>query len=138
MGWLGYDAVVERLRAIEVRLGAIERRLGSIEYKLDYLIRDANKFWTDERESDMAEADEIRNLIEQVQANTDASDAARVALEGYLAQVTDLTTRLEQAIANGGDVSPDIKAAADAIRANTEMLRASIPQVAEAVAENTD
>src|SRR5262245_25365984 len=121
--WVGMDVVVEQLNQIERRLDAIEGK--------------ATNFWKEERARDMAEQDELANLTSQVEANCDAVASAKTALEGYMARVQDLTTQLEQAIANGGDVSPDIRRAADAIRTNTDALNAAIPAMVQAIGANT-
>jgi hypothetical protein len=120
-----------------VGLDVIWQKLEMICQKVDALMTRVEILSDQERERDMAEQEELANLIARVEENSDAVDSAKMALEGYLTQVATLTAQLEAAIANGGDVSPDIKAAADAIRLNTEQLRAAIPQVAEAVAEGT-
>jgi methyl-accepting chemotaxis protein len=106
--------------------------LKRIEDKIDQLILSASQ----ELERDMAEKDEIANLVAQVQANKSASDSAKLAFDGFVQQVSELTQQLQDAVANNTDVSPDIKAAADALAANTEELRAAIPTVVQAIQAN--
>jgi ABC-type transporter Mla subunit MlaD len=120
-----------------VGLDALWQKLDSIEKKLDAVTVQAAKFWKESKERDMAETEEIANLVQQVQSNKDAVQSATTALAGYVAAVRDLSDQLAQAIANSTDVSPAIKAAADEIKANTDALQAAIPQVAQAIVKNT-
>lgn len=88
-----------------------------------------------ERLNLMASKEHLDALTAQVKANTDAANAASQALAGFVATVTDLTAKLQAAIASDDDDA--VKAAADAIAANNATLTAAIPQVAAAVPQNT-
>jgi chromosome segregation ATPase len=116
-----------------IGLDDLALQLSKIDAKLNILIagQQAGK------ELLMAERDEIQNLVQQVTANRNAVDSAKQALQGYMSQISDLTQKLQDAIANDSDVSPDIKQAADDLKANTDALVAAIPQVAQAVDANT-
>src|SRR5581483_3146437 len=85
--------------------------------------------------SDMATKEHLDALTAQVKANTDATAAAQAALTGYVATVSDLTAKLQAAIASDDDDA--VKAAADAIAANNAVLTAATPAVAAAVTAGT-
>jgi len=118
----------------EQEIIALRAQLNRIEAKVKQLLIGQAKG----KELIMSEQEEIANLVEQVQANRDVVQSATTALEGLTQTVADLTQELNDAIAAAGtDVSPEIKAAADALRVNTIALEAAIPQLAQAVAANT-
>jgi chromosome segregation ATPase len=122
--WFWTEQEIQDLRA----------QLNRIEDKIDQLLIGQAKG----KELIMSEQEEIANLVEQVQANRDVVQSATTALEGLTQTVADLTQELNDAIAaSGSDVSPEIKAAADALKVNTVALNAAIPQLAQAVAKNT-
>jgi hypothetical protein len=86
----------------------------------------------------MTEQEELANLVQRVAENHDAVASATAALEGLLARVATLSKELQDAIAAGGDVSPDIKAAADQIQANTAALQDAVPHIAHAIMQGTE
>lgn len=106
----------------------VEARLRAIESKLDLILKKQETEY-------MATSETLTRLQDDVRKNTDAAAAAKLALEGFVATVSDLTAKLQAAI-EGGDEDA-IKAAADAIEANNATLTASIPATATAVAANT-
>lgn len=117
-----------------VGLDFIEDQLNRIERKVDKLLLGQ----TQGKELIMAEQEEIQNLVQQVQQNCDVVQSATTALQGLVQTVSDLGQELQEAINNAGsDVSPEIRQAAEELKANTEALRGAIPQLAEAVAKNT-
>ena len=117
-----------------VGLDFIEDQLNRIERKVDKLLLGQ----TQGKELIMAEQEEIQNLVQQVQQNRDVVQSATTALQGLVQTVSDLGQELQEAINNAGsDVSPEIRQAAEELKANTEALRGAIPQLAEAVAKNT-
>ena len=64
--------------------------------------------------------------------------SATTALQGLVQTVSDLGQELQDAINNAGsDVSPEIRQAAEELKANTDALQSAIPQIAQAVAKNT-
>jgi len=86
----------------------------------------------------MTEQEEIANLVQRVSENRDAVASATTALEGLLQRVASLSQELQAAIAaNPSDVSPDIKAAADQIQANTAALQDAVPHIAQAIMQGT-
>jgi hypothetical protein len=101
------------------RLDAISRQL--------FLIRQGEKA--------MATKADLDALNEQVQANSDATQAAAAALQGYVKTVADLTAQLQQAVA--ADDTAAIQAATQALQANNAVLQAAVPQTAAAVTANT-
>jgi len=109
-------------------LSAVLKR---IEKKIDQLILSAGS----ELERDMAEIDEINNLKSKVQQNTDAVQAAQVALQGFVDITSKLTQELKDAVAS--DNSAAIKEASDALTANNAQLLAAIPPMATAIVANT-
>jgi hypothetical protein len=110
---------------------ALNAQLKRIESKIDRLILSAGQ----ELERDMAEQDEINNLMSKVQANTDAVQAAQVAMKGFVDITQKLTDELNTAISQ--DNSAAIKAAADALSTNNDQLLAAIPPMAQAIKANT-
>lgn len=81
---------------------------------------------------------ELDRLVQVTSDNTDATQAATVAMTGLVTSNEKLTTDLQKAIASAGaDTTPDVKAAADAIVANNQRLRDAIPKIANAVVDNT-
>jgi hypothetical protein len=77
-------------------------------------------------------------LVQQVQANKDVTASATLALQGLLDRVSSLDQQLADAIANAGsDVSPEIRAAADALAANTAALQDAVPHISAAIKANT-
>ncbi len=120
-----------------VGLDAIWQALETLCQKVDALTNKVDTLGEQERERDMAEQEEITNLIQQVTANRDAVEATKMALTGLVDMVEDGQRKLEEALANSSDVSPAIKQAADELAANTEALRAAIPPLAQAVGDNT-
>lgn len=118
----------------EQEINDLRAQLNRIEDKINQLLLGQAKG----KELIMSEQAEIANLVVQVQANRDVVQSATTALEGLTQTVADLTQELEDAIAAAGtDVSPEIKAAADALKVNTAMLQDAIPELAQAVAHNT-
>lgn len=115
-------------------LDAIEAQLNRIANKLDSILEAQQVA----KEMNMAEAQEIQNLVAQVQANKDVVQSATIALKGLLDRVADLNQQLQEAIANAGsDVSPEIRAAAEELAANTAALADAVPHIAHAVKDNT-
>ena len=112
-------------------LMALNAQLKRIESKIDKLILSAGQ----ELERDMAEQDEINNLMAKVQANTDAVQSAQTAMQGFVEITQKLTDELNAAVAQ--DNSAAIKAAADALAANNDQLLAAIPPMAQAIKANT-
>jgi hypothetical protein len=115
-------------------LDAVTAQLNRIEVKINQLLagQQAGKAMI------MSEQEEIQNLIQQVAANRDASQAAVQAMTGMLQRIADQGQELQDAIAAGGtDVSPDIKAAADDLQASTAALQDAIPHVAHAIVQGT-
>jgi hypothetical protein len=110
----------------------LDVRLKRIEDKLTRLILSATKMEV----FAMAEADEIANLQNVVNRNTDVVKSAQAALQGFVDMTQKLTDELNAAIA--ADNSVAIRAAADALAANNDQLQAAIPPIAQAVAANTD
>src|SRR3954471_6294037 len=97
----------------EQEINDLRAQLNRIEAKIDLLLIGQAKG----KELIMSEQEEIANLVVQVQANRDVVQSATTALEGLTQTVADLTQELEDAIAAAGtDVSPEIKAAADALK----------------------
>jgi Mg2+ and Co2+ transporter CorA len=122
--WLWTDEQSRELNATLKRL----------EGKVDRLLLSGSKL----QEMQMAEAEEIANLVQQVTANRDAVAAATQAMNGLVRSQADLSAQLEEAIAAAGsDVSPEIRAAADELQANTEALQAAVPQLAQAIVAGT-
>jgi chromosome segregation ATPase len=114
-------------------LDALASQLNNIEKKIDQLVAGQARG----KELIMAEMEEITNLTAKVEANRSAIDSAKIGFDGMAKMISDLTTKLQDAIAAGGtDVSPQIKAAADALEAQTEALTAAIPKLATAVGKN--
>jgi Asp-tRNA(Asn)/Glu-tRNA(Gln) amidotransferase B subunit len=91
-----------------------------------------------QRTDDMATQQTLAALIATTKANTDATAAAKAALDHFVAVHAEDTAKLAAAIANS-DASDDadVKAAIDAINANNAALAASTPQVAAAVTDGT-
>jgi predicted nucleic acid-binding Zn-ribbon protein len=116
-----------------IGLDYIDSRLDLIDRKLDQLLIGQTKG----KELIMAEQEEIANLVTQVTANRDAVQAATTAMNGLVQTVADLNTELQNAIAASSDVSPEIKAAADALKENTDALAAAVPQLAQAIVKGT-
>jgi chromosome segregation ATPase len=114
-------------------LDQLEAKLDQIVDKLDNILQAQQAA----KETDMAEAQEIANLVQQVTANRDAVQAGTTAMQGLVQTVADLQTELQSAIANSTDVSPEIKAAADDLMANTQALQQAIPQLARAIVAGT-
>ena len=112
-------------------LMALNAQLKRIESKIDKLILSAGQ----ELERDMAEQDEINNLMAKVQQNTDAVQSAQTAMQGFVEITQKLTDELNAAVAQ--DNSAAIKAAADALAANNDQLLAAIPPMAQAIKANT-
>lgn len=109
----------------------IAAQLTRIEQKLDGLVRGT-------KETDMAEKEQLDELLARVSENRDVIGSVKVAFEGQAEQLRGLTEQLRVAIeAGGADVSDEIKAAAEALAAQTEELRASIPLTIQAIKENT-
>lgn len=106
-----------------------------IERKLDVIMRAMALEYHHERQIEMATADTLKRLQDDVAANTDATKAAQVALEGFATSVADLTKQLQDAIASGDEEA--IKTAADAIEANTKTLLDAAAPTAKAVTDNT-
>ena len=110
----------------------LSAQLTRIEQKLDKLMRG-------QKESDMAEREQLDALMERVRGNADVIGSVKLAFEGQAEQLRGLAEQLTAAIAAGGeDVSEEIKAAAEALAEQTEALRASIPETIVAIRENTD
>lgn len=116
-----------------VGLDDIETYLIRIEQKLDQVLSNQ----TSGKEMIMAEREEIQNLVNQVRNNRDVAQSATTALQGLVESVARGQQELTDAIAANTDVSPDIKAAADELKADTDALRAAVPQLANAIKENT-
>jgi hypothetical protein len=112
-------------------LMTLNAQLKRIESKIDKLILSAGQ----ELERDMAERDEIDNLMAKVQQNTDAVQSAQTAMQGFVEITQKLTDELNNAVAE--DNSAAIKAAADALSANNDQLLAAIPPMAQAIKANT-
>jgi methyl-accepting chemotaxis protein len=113
--WIGTDDVIARLDVIDRKLNAV--------LKLQQETKDLV----------MSEQEEIANLVDEVSKNRDAVQSATIAMEGLVSQVATLSQQLNDAIASSSDVSPEIKAAAEALAVNTAALQAAIPQLAQAV-----
>jgi chromosome segregation ATPase len=112
----------------------IDTRLTRIEKKIDVLLASERR----QEERAMAEQEEIANLIEQVEANKDVVQSAVIAIQGLIDRVAQIGQELQDAInAGGSDVSPEIKEAAEKLKANTDALREAIPDLAGAVKANT-
>jgi hypothetical protein len=112
-------------------LTEVAAQLTRIEQKLDGLARA-------KKETDMAEKEQLDALLERVRANGDVIGSVKVAFEGQAEQLRGLAEQLRVAVeAGGADVSDEIKAAAEALAAQTEELRASIPLTIAAIQENT-
>jgi hypothetical protein len=109
-------------------VSGIPAQLTRIEQKIDRLVRET-------KESDMAEKEELAALLERVRANGDVIGSVKVAFEGQAEQMRVLVEELKAAVES--DSSEDIKAAAEALAAQTEELRASIPATVAAIQENT-
>lgn len=103
--------------------------------ELREMVRLVLKLEFQQETEDMATKETLDRLTSDVKANTDAANAAKAALEGFVSTVADLTAKLQAAI-EGGDEDA-IKSAADAIEANNAALSAAIPAVAAAVPANT-
>jgi hypothetical protein len=117
-----------------VGLDTIASQLARMERKIDQLLTGQARG----KELIMAEAEEIANLVTQVQANKDVTASATLALQGLLDRVSSLDQQLADAIANAGsDVSPEIRAAADALAANTAALQDAVPHISAAIKANT-
>jgi len=87
---------------------------------------------------DMATKETLDALTASVKANTDATAAAKQALEGYAKSNADLTAQLKAAVAASDAADDaDVKAAVDAITANNAALTAAAPSVAQAVVAGT-
>lgn len=110
----------------------ITAQLTRIEAKIDQLILGQQQG----KELIMSEQDEIANLVEQIKESADIAESVRVGFQGMLEQQAKLNQQLQDAIAaNASDVSPQIKAAADAVAQNNANLKASIPLMVQAVEE---
>jgi chromosome segregation ATPase len=79
--------------------------------------------------------DNVNGLIEEVAAVKTVQESAVVAFNGVTAQLDTLNKQLADAIANGDPVA--IQAAADAIAANTQVLKDSTAQLAAAIPAGT-
>jgi hypothetical protein len=113
----------------------LRQSLQRIERKLDVIMRAAAREYHHERHFEMATADTLKRLQDDVAANTDATKAAQQALEGFAITVADLTKQLQDAIASGDETA--IQAAADAIEANNKTLMDAAAPTAKAVTDNT-
>src|ERR1035437_6141881 len=83
-----------------------------IYHMLAHIINNQEKFV-------MATQVQLDQLTADVKANTDATAAASAALTGFVATVSDLTAKLQAAIAaSASAVDPAITAAATALEAN--------------------
>jgi predicted nucleic acid-binding Zn-ribbon protein len=105
------------------------QKLNTIDSKLNNVLR----LQQETKELVMSEQEEIDNLVEEVSKNRDAVESATIAMEGLVNQVATLSQQLNDAIANSSDVSPEIKAAADALAVNTAALQEAVPALAQAV-----
>lgn len=87
---------------------------------------------------DMATQQTLAALIASTTANTNATAAAKAALDHFAASQADLNAKLAAAIANSeASDDPAVQAAIDAINANNTALAAATPAVATAVTANT-
>lgn len=121
--WVGLDPILEALNRIED--------------KLDAIAGGARDFWQESKERDMAEKDEIDNLVQRVSANRDAVQAAQLAMSGMLDRIAAQGKELADAIAAASDVSPQIRQAADDLAANTAALQDAVPHIAQAIVQGT-
>lgn len=89
-------------------------------------------------EPQMATKQTLGDLTKALDANTNATVAAKAALDHYAQVVADDAAKLAAAIADS-DASddPDVKAAIDTLTKNNADLAASTPQVATAVTNGT-
>ena len=87
---------------------------------------------------DMATKQTLDALVASTTANTNATAAAKDALDHFVTSQADLNQKLADAIANS-DASddPQVQAAISAVNANTAALAASTPQVATAITAGT-
>lgn len=87
---------------------------------------------------DMATKENLDALAATVRKNTDATQSATLALNGYATSTAELTQALKDALANSS-ASDDqaVKDAVAAIDANNAALSAAVPAVASAVVANT-
>ena len=117
--WVGLDAVTAQLNRIEVKINQLlaGQQAGKVMI--------------------MSEQEEIANLVTQVSANRDAVQAATQAMSGMLQRIADQGAELQNAISNSSDVSPDIKAAADELKASTDALLDTVPHMAAAIVQGT-
>ena len=83
----------------------------------------------------MATKDTLDRLTKDVADQKDVVAGATKALNGFVATVADLTSQLQQALANDDDAA--VKAAADALEQNTADLKAAVPATAQAIDANT-
>ena len=117
-----------------IGLDFIEDQLNAINGKLDQLLAGQ----THGKELIMAEREEIDNLMQKVQANKDLGQSIDMAVKGLLGRVTSLSQELQDAIANAGsDVSPDIRAAADALEENNRAIADALPHITPFIMANT-
>jgi hypothetical protein len=106
----------------------LSAQLTRIEQKVDGLVRGT-------KETDMAEKEQLDALLARVRENGDVIGSVKVAFEGQAEQMRVLVEQLKTAVAE--DNTDGIKAAAEALAAQTEELRASIPETIVAIQENT-
>lgn len=106
----------------------LQAQLNRIEARLISLTLQEGRF-------EMATQATLDRLNADVAANTSATQAAALALAGFVKTVADLTAQLQAAIASDDEAA--IKAAADALEANNTQLSAAVPTTAAAVAANT-
>lgn len=107
------------------------RRLADVSRKVDLLL-------ATQRTDDMATKETLDALKSRLTENTNATLAAKAALDHYAQVHADDLAKLATAIANS-DASddPDVKAAIDTLAQNNATLAASTPQVATAITDNT-
>ena len=93
---------------------------------------------SNQENDDMATKATLDALTASVAANTNATQSAALALNGFVKSTADLTAQLQAAIAASDAADDtDVKAAVDAITANNAALTAAVPAVSQAVSTNT-
>lgn len=125
-----------QLDHIERLLGVVSGSLADINRKVDHVLRHLHV----DIEELILDRAQLDRLISATTANTDATKSAAAALTAYVASNAELTAKLKTALDEldaDTDGLDEVKAAADAIEANNQTLKASIPQVAAAVTDNT-
>lgn len=125
------DAFEKRLRHIANKQDDIDARLARIEHHMRRQIR------VDQRVEHelMATRATDQALIDEVHRNTNVAKAAQLALTTLSGNVTDLTKKLADAIANSDAADdPAVQAALAELKKNNDDTVAATPVLADAVA----